>query len=233
HTFYAVATDGGGLTSNVATATSQVTEPETGLKFDFGIPGSPVEAGYLPVAGAVGPGATLYGEGLGYGYLPGSNHEGRDRSAGSALLRDLNIGTDSTFVVDLPAAVYEVKLLIGDPWYAHDEVAVELEGAQVDVVTTTVGQTATRIYQVQVLDGQLTVRVRDLGGSDPNAAVQGLEVRAVGPVNSAPTISALTATPDPVEAPAELTLTAVGASDADGAVTSVAFYRESNGVPGL
>jgi protocatechuate 3,4-dioxygenase beta subunit len=51
--------------------------------------------------------------------------------------------------------------------------------------------------------------------------------------NVAPTITTLTDSPDPVTAGATLTLTATGVADANGTVSKVSFYRESNGVAGL
>jgi hypothetical protein len=46
-------------------------------------------------------------------------------------------------------------------------------------------------------------------------------------------VGSITASPDPVLSGRPITLTATGVTDPDGTVTSVAFYRESNGVPGL
>jgi hypothetical protein len=54
-----------------------------------------------------------------------------------------------------------------------------LEGVQVDTVSTTAGQVVTRTYQVKVRDGQLTLRLKDLGGKDPNVVIQGIQVEAV------------------------------------------------------
>jgi len=48
-----------------------------------------------------------------------------------------------------------------------------------------------------------------------------------------PTIASLSDSPDPVTRPGSLTLTANGVADTDGAVASVAFYRETNGTAGL
>ncbi|MDY0170568.1 MAG: peroxidase family protein, partial [Thermoguttaceae bacterium] len=48
-------------------------------------------------------------------------------------------------------------------------------------------------------------------------------------LNSAPTVTALTADPDPVTQPDLLILTATGVSDPDGEVVLVAFYRDANG----
>jgi hypothetical protein len=48
-----------------------------------------------------------------------------------------------------------------------------------------------------------------------------------------PTVGLLSDTPDPVTGGNSITLSASGVSSADGEVTSVSFYRESNGEPGL
>ena len=51
--------------------------------------------------------------------------------------------------------------------------------------------------------------------------------------NQPPTIGALSDSPDPVTLGGTVTLTASGVGDPDGTVAAVAFYRESNGSPGL
>jgi hypothetical protein len=51
--------------------------------------------------------------------------------------------------------------------------------------------------------------------------------------NTAPAITSLSASPQPVNAGASLTLTANGVTDAEGDPVTVNFYRESNGVGGL
>jgi hypothetical protein len=53
------------------------------------------------------------------------------------------------------------------------------------------------------------------------------------PQNNPPTVTTLTGTPSPIAIGQTLTLTATGVSDTDGSVTSVGFYRESNGIAGL
>ncbi|HEX8912691.1 MAG TPA: SdrD B-like domain-containing protein [Humisphaera sp.] len=53
------------------------------------------------------------------------------------------------------------------------------------------------------------------------------------PPNVPPTVGGLTASPTSVQAGTPVTLTATGVGDADGAVAFVAFFRESNGTPGL
>lgn len=52
-------------------------------------------------------------------------------------------------------------------------------------------------------------------------------------INQAPKIASLTDTPDPATTGSAITLTAIGATDADGSVTKVVFYRETNGAAGL
>jgi Dockerin type I domain len=51
--------------------------------------------------------------------------------------------------------------------------------------------------------------------------------------NQPPTIASLSGGANPVTLPRSLTLTAMGVSDPDGSVASVAFYRENNNLPGL
>ena len=58
----------------------------------------------------------------------------------------------------------------------HDQMAVYLEGTKVDTITTASGQVLARTYTVSVTDGQLTLRMQDLGGSDPNVTLIGLDV---------------------------------------------------------
>jgi hypothetical protein len=52
-------------------------------------------------------------------------------------------------------------------------------------------------------------------------------------VSAAPTIAAVSDSPDPVTTGSSLTLTATGATDSDGTVAKVSFYRESNATSGL
>jgi hypothetical protein len=105
-----------------------------------------------------------------------------NRSSGTALTSDLHFGSDMTFALDVKQAVYDVTLTMGDTGgYAHQQMAVFLEGVHVATISTAAGQIATNMYQASVADGQLTVRLVDLGGSDPNAVLNGLVVRLAGP----------------------------------------------------
>ena len=100
----------------------------------------------------------------------------RGGKAGADLQRDFAYSTDGTFAVDLPGGTYNVTLLLGDASTFHDNVAVYLEGALVDTVTTPTGGWVTRTYTVALTDGQLTLRLRDLGGADFNWALNALQI---------------------------------------------------------
>ncbi|HUG93232.1 MAG TPA: Ig-like domain-containing protein, partial [Planctomycetaceae bacterium] len=164
---------GGELDEDQFTFTFTI-EPLVAL-FDFGTATSPVEQGYL----GVDPGA-VYDPQANFGWLSGTVLSAL-RSSGTALERDLHFSTDATFAVDVANAVYEVTIYMGDTGnFAHDEMGVFLEGVQVDHVSTAAGQVVTRTYRVSVSDGQLTLRLADLGGTDANAVINGLEVRFLG-----------------------------------------------------
>jgi fibronectin type 3 domain-containing protein len=139
--------------------------------FDFGTDTSPVAAGFTKVV------ATPYSPALGYGWQAGLV-TGRERPTGDALVRDFVFTQNATFAVDVPNRTYDAVLWMGDTARAHDQMAVYLEGDQVDLVATDAGQAVLRVYRVTVADGQLNVRIADLGGADPNAVINGLEIFA-------------------------------------------------------
>jgi hypothetical protein len=139
-------------------------------RFDFGTAASAVDGGHTRVAGT-----TLYAATTGYGWL-GAGVSALDRSLGDDLRRDINYGPDGTFVVDVPDGSHDVTLTVGDYHVAHDQVGIYLEGALVDTVSTAAHEHVTQTYRVTVADGQLTVRLLDLGGADANFAINGLEV---------------------------------------------------------
>ena len=105
-----------------------------------------------------------------------------DRQSGTALTRDNVYTKKGTFVVDVLNGTYEVSVNLGDAGnVAHDLMGIYFEGKKVDTVSTAARQVVTRTYQVQVNDGQLTLFVQDLGGRDPNVALEGLTLREVQP----------------------------------------------------
>jgi formylglycine-generating enzyme required for sulfatase activity/PKD repeat protein len=144
-------------------------------RFDFGLAGSPVAPSWVGV-----PNTSRYSPARGWGWISGSV-SGRDRGVGSALDRDLNFSQQATFAVDVPDGAYDVTVRVGDMGAGHDQVGVFIEGEPVDAVTTAAGRVAVRTYRANVADGQLSLTLDDLGGSDVNAAIVGLEVAEVGP----------------------------------------------------
>ncbi len=157
-------------------------------QFDFGTPRSPVGAGYSPVTER-----TKYATTLGYGWAAGKISSA-DRRSGNALDRDLTLTSKGTFVVDVPAGTYVVDLRIGDRGrYAHDLMGFSLEGIPVDPITTAAYQAEERSYLVHVVNGQLTIDLYDLGGSDRSVAIAGLTITTL-PTEAVPRTRPLTVT---------------------------------------
>ena len=143
---------------------------ETSLRLDFGKATSPVASGYKRVVET-----DVYAESVGLGWQDGTMTS-YDRSNGGDLLRDFHYAPQGTFLVDLPSRRYEVVLSMGDAGGLHDQMAVFLEGIQVNTVSTAAGQYAINAYLVDVLDGQLTLKLVDLGGTNANIVINGLEI---------------------------------------------------------
>ena len=157
-------------------------------RYDFGTAASPVETGYT----SVDP-STSYLASRGYGWLSGV--AGLDRGAGGALDRDLNFAGTITFAVDVPNGTYDLTLTLGDTGgYVHDLMAVEVEDQHIDTVTTNAFEVQTLSYTVTVSDGQLTLRLQDLGGIDSNVVINGLEVIWTGSTASSAMLASIRAT---------------------------------------
>jgi hypothetical protein len=142
------------------------------LLFDFGTPTSAVAPGYTQVTAT-----TTYTAARGFGWTSGKVND-FNRGTGDPLTQDGNYTTDGTFAVDLPAGTYSVTLTLGDTGpYFHDDVGVFLQGAQVDTVTTAAYQIVNRTYtNIVVSSGQLALHLRDLGGSNVYAVIEGMEI---------------------------------------------------------
>lgn len=145
--------------------------------YDFGTSSSPVGSGAIQVSHG-----SVYSAESGFGWTEGTI-DSRDRgsSAGDDLSRDFNVTTAGTFVVDVleEAAIYDVTIVMGDLLAARDEMGVFLEGAQLDSVSTAAGAYEVRTFRVTVSDGQLTLRIEDLGGLDPLVVINSLQIRHV------------------------------------------------------
>jgi fibronectin type 3 domain-containing protein len=156
--------------------------PNYVARFDFGTATSPVAAGYTQITRN-----HRYSAAPGYGWQIGTVSD-ISRGTGTDLTRDVNFTHDGTFALDLAGGEYDVIATIGDTSLAHDLVGVFLEGVQLDTITTAGGQVVTRTYRVSVSDGQLNLRLADLGGSDWWAMIAGLDVVFVGPDRTGPRI---------------------------------------------
>jgi len=161
--------DLGGADPNVVLNALTVT-PAPAARFDFGTATSPVGWGSVRVTEA-----TPYGAQQPYGWISGTR-VARDRGTGTEVTRDFVYSALAEYAVDVPAGRYDVKVTLGDATAAHDQMGVFLEGSQVDSVTTAANQFVTRTYRVAVADGQLRVKLDDLGGADPNVVLNSLEV---------------------------------------------------------
>jgi fibronectin type 3 domain-containing protein len=152
------------------------TAPPAALKFDFGTATSPVAAGFMAVTAA-----TKFSAATGFGWQSGTI-SGADRLTADPLTRDFNFTNNGTFAVNLANGSYNVAIIVGDTGgFAHDNMGIILEGNQVDSITTAKGTTTAKSYVVTVADGQLTLQLKDLGGIDPNAVIESLQVTPVVP----------------------------------------------------
>jgi fibronectin type 3 domain-containing protein len=132
------------------------------LRFDFGTSTSPVAPGHTGVP------LVAYSARRGYGWQSLTGLSAIDRGTANPLTRDLDLGRDNTFLVDLPNGTYDITAWLGDPKYARDQVAIWGEGNEVaSGLTTAAGEVVQPTFRVAVTDGQLTLRFADQGGSDP------------------------------------------------------------------
>jgi fibronectin type 3 domain-containing protein len=138
--------------------------------FDFGTPISPVAHWYSQVTPA-----TVYTPARGFGWLSGAI-AARDRITPSELQRDFCFTPLGTFAVDVPNGRYRVTLTAGDQNAGHGQMGFFLEGHQAGSLSTQAGEYKTLTYDVSVTDGQLTLLLDDLGGSDPNVVINALIV---------------------------------------------------------
>jgi hypothetical protein len=69
-----------------------------------------------------------------------------------------------------------VILTLGEATAAHDQMGIFLEGVQVDTVNTAKNEFVTKTYPVSIHDGQLTLLLHDLGGSNAYVAINALEI---------------------------------------------------------
>ncbi|MEI7025353.1 rhamnogalacturonan lyase family protein [Paenibacillus sp. y28] len=119
------------------------------MKFDFGTDSSPVASGYTRVSQS-----TVYTASRGYGLDKTVNS--RDRGTQDTLLRDFVVSSSYSFLVDLPAGDYVVKVISGDA-IASNKTDVTIEGISYGTMSSASGSYAELTRTVHVADGQLTI----------------------------------------------------------------------------
>jgi subtilisin family serine protease/fibronectin type 3 domain-containing protein len=197
--------------------------PELIDRLDFGTSASPVAAGYTRVIAV-----DVYSAATGYGWLESVG--GWNRNSGTDLLRDFNYGVRGTFLYDLDNGTYDITVVLGDEGSLHDQMAVFLEGIQVDTISTAAGQHATNTYTVDVSDGQLTMLLVDLGGSNPNFAINAMEITRL-PVgtNTLNSIAIASIEAENPTAAATLEFPECALEDRDLAVLAAVWHNEAAG----
>ena len=121
--------------------------------------------------------SSIYTPESGFGWL--EYVKMHDRGGSDPLTSDFHYATSGTFVADLANGIYDVTLTLGDAGSLRDQVAVTLEGQQVDLVSTARGKFYTATYRVEVTDGQFTLLLQDRGGASSSFAINSLEIQSV------------------------------------------------------
>ncbi len=179
-------------------AVAQSTAPS--FHFDFGTSRSPVESGYKRVT------ASSFSTTKDFGWQSTKGLSSAERKLGDALHRDLNLGSDHTFLVNLPNGSYSIIPTVGDTSYVRDNVSIWAEGKEaLGNLSTAKGQFGAPSFIAIVADGQLTLRIVDSGGANSKFAIAALDIEALQDPTPTPTPSPMpTATPKPTATPSPL-----------------------------
>ena len=151
-----------------------------------------------------------------------------NRLAGNALDRDVQTGTDGTFLADVPNGTYDLVLGVGDVAALRDKVSVAAEGQPLaSDLTTLLGQVLEVRGRVTIADGQLTLHIFDGGGKNARFAIDYLTLTAADP-------NATGLMPAAITAPLPGFLSAKGAelgvrftADTDGFISGIRFYKRT------
>ena len=146
-----------------------------GLKLDFTTNGH-AAPGYLAVLGY----PWRYCKALGFGYAAKVDVNTADRGAGEGVGRTIHwMHKDQTFLVDAPNGNYRVKIYIGDPKNATNNIDIYAQGVKkLDGISTTLGQVRAETFDVPVANGQIALDFKSRKGADGSQfwSVAGLEV---------------------------------------------------------
>jgi fibronectin type 3 domain-containing protein len=157
--------DVGGTDANAVINALEVS-PMPQRRFDLGTPTSPLAPGYTRVTPA-----SAYRPAIGYGWTAGAV-AARDRGTADPVRRDFVFARQATFVVDVPCGLYQTQVVLGDATVAHDLMRITIEGDDEGTYSTIAGQLLSVNGRYRMVeDGQITVVLEDLGGTDVNAAI--------------------------------------------------------------
>lgn len=149
----------------------------TSLSIDFGTATSPVAAGYVQ-----GTNTTNYNAVAGYGWISSTGVTAVERPSGSDLNRDFVQSADATFAVDVPTGTYAVTIGLGDTTNLSDATSIYLEGVLVGTVKLAAANQITLLpFQTAVTDGQMTIRVSDVGTDMPLVALNYMSLQRTLP----------------------------------------------------
>jgi fibronectin type 3 domain-containing protein len=165
-----------GRGTSEASNTVTFTTKQAKWKFDFGLAGNPLMAGYTEV----NPDDAYTAE-TGFGFetaLPAS--AGRDRGGDTGatdLERDFVLpGDSSTFLLDVPNGTYSVKTYSGD-WIGSTKTSFDIEGKAFGAGNAGKGSVNASVRgPALVTDGQLTIRVY---GAAAGTRLNGIEVTPI------------------------------------------------------
>jgi probable HAF family extracellular repeat protein len=153
--------------------TTTFTLKATPLHYVFGPSTTPPVSGYTLITSA----STYKTFSPGFGWSAGTVYS-VDRGTGANLIRYLDYTKNATFSVDMANGNYTVTVTMGDATTAHDNMGIFLQGTQVDTVNTAAGASVSKTYHITVSNGRLDLGLQDLGGTDPYAIINELDIVA-------------------------------------------------------
>jgi len=153
---------------------------ETEYKFDLGTANSKVFPGYTRVSNVT--------KGINFGWINTNSISALDRGTNGAndINRDLLYSNLSRlFEARVVNGSWNVLITFGDLSYSHDNIQVKAENEVVLTnVNTQPGVFVNRSFDVDIVDGKVSLEFSDLGGSDPNWVATRIWLRYNGPILS-------------------------------------------------
>jgi PKD repeat protein len=151
--------------------------PSSTYHLDFGPKGSPVAEGYTRAQ------PVSYTASKGYGWTAVQQLTAfQSKSWANALTIDGIRGTRGVFLADVPNGDYQVTVTLGELNKVRDNVSLWAEGILIDPDIDTSGTSFEVItFTVAVADGQLRLRIEDMGGANRYFSINGVDVVPTDP----------------------------------------------------